>query len=376
VNVLFVTTPRYDYTTATLVEGLNALEGIELRTTTAGNYARPQQVLGREDALAYGRSAALLILGYNRGVDADLHWSIDNPRAIRIFVDGGDNSELPISLQRARTIHAIFKREYFRRDNSVRNLTSLLMRRSAGMWTTMRRHALIPFPSFEGFRNRTRPIDLLRNIAARSITHKVHPLPYGIENRFRGSVNPEPRYELSCLLNCHAPERAEFVRRLQQLALPSTFIGQVPVGPDDVQRLIALGAVNQAAMRRVELGHNPLYYQQIHDSRRCISVPGNGFDTLRFWEILAQGALLVSKRIAIEMPAPLVEGRHYLAFDTLRELREVLESSYAEPASADRIRRAGYEFAMQHHTSRARAAYVLRTLAHLGLLGTEIGALQ
>jgi hypothetical protein len=208
VNVLFVTTPRYDYTTATLVEGLNALEGIELRTTTAGNYARPQQVLGREDALAYGRSAALLILGYNRGVDADLHWSIDNPRAIRIFVDGGDNSELPISLQRARTIHAIFKREYFRRDNSVRNLTSLLMRRSAGMWTTMRRHALSPFPSFEGFRNRTRPIDLLRNIAARSITHKVHPLPYGIENRFRGSVNPEPRYESGACSSSHSPRRS------------------------------------------------------------------------------------------------------------------------------------------------------------------------
>jgi glycosyl transferase family 1 len=372
VKVLFVTTTRYDYTTATLVQGLNALSAVELRTTTAGNYARAEQVLQREDARAFGRSATLLILGYNRGVDTDLYWSIDNPRAIRIFVDGGDNSELPISLKRARAIHAIFKREYLREENSIRNLTALLTRRSVGMWDTTRRHAFVPFPAFEGFRNRTRPIDFLRNVAARPIVHKVYPLPYGIEDRFRGSVNPRPAYELSCLLNCHAPERAEFVRQLRELQLPATYIGETPIGQEDVQRLVALGAVNPAATRRVELGHNPLYYQQIRDSRRSVSVPGAGFDTLRFWEILAQGALLVSKRIGIEMPDPLLEGTHYLAFDTFAELRDVLQRSFADPASADRIRQSGHDFAMRFHTAQSRAMYVLKTLADLGLI-TPVG---
>jgi hypothetical protein len=279
---------------------------------------------------------------------------------------------LPISLRRARTLHAIFKREYLRTDNSIRNLASVVTRRSVSLWDRQRRHAMVPFPSYVGFHNRTRAIDLLRNLAARSIEHKVYPLPYGIEDRFRGSVNGQPACELSCLLNCHAPERAQFVQRLRELSLPSTYIGQTAIEPEDVQRLVAMGAVNPETMRPVELGHNPRYYQQIRDSRRCISVPGGGFDTLRFWEILAQGALLVSKRVGIEMPHALAEGRHYLAFDTFAELRHVLESSFADPGSADRIRQSGHEFAMHHHTTRARALYVLKTLANLGLLAQPL----
>ena len=262
-KVLYVTSTRYDYTTATLVQGLNALPGIELRTTTLGNYARTTQVLQREDARAFGRSAALLILGYNRGVDTELYWAIDNPGAVRTFVDGGDNAEMPLSLEHARAMHAIFKREYLRPDHSLRNLIALLTRRSAGLWKTARRHSLMPFPSFEGFRNRTRPIDVLRNIAARSIEHKVYPFPYGIEDRFVGSLNPAPRFELSCMLNPQAPERADFVRRLRDLRLPAAFTEQIPIGPDDVQRLVSVGAVNPTAMRPVELGHNAAYYEQI-----------------------------------------------------------------------------------------------------------------
>ena len=373
-KVLYVTSTRYDYTTATLVQGLNALPGIELRTTTLGNYAHATQVLQREDARAFGRSAALLILGYNRGVDTELYWAIDNPGAVRIFVDGGDNAEMPLSLEHARAMHAIFKREYLRPDNSLRNLIALLTRRSAGLWKTARRHSLMPFPSFEGFRNRTRPIDVLRNIAARSIEHKVYPFPYGIEDRFVGSLNPAPRFELSCMLNPQAPERADFVRRLRDLRLPAAFTEQISIGPEDVQRLVSVGAVNPAAMRPVELGHNATYYEQIRDSRRCISVPGSGFDTLRFWEILAQGALLVTKRVAIEMPDTLVEGAHYLGFDTFEELRDLLRDSYRDPARADAIRSAGHTFALRAHTTRARAVYMLSTLRTRGLLDSVDGA--
>jgi hypothetical protein len=368
VKVLYVTSTRYDYTTATLVQGLNALPGIELRTTTLGNYARPEQVLAREDARAFGRTAALLILGYNRGVDTELYWSVDNPSAVRIFVDGGDNAEMPLSLAQARAMHAIFKREYVRADNSLGNLIALLTRRSPGMWGTARRHALLPFPSFEGFRNRTRPIDLLRNVAARSSVHKVHPFPFGIEDRFVGSINPDPRFELSCLLNPQAPERADLVRRLRESVFPRAFIDQIPIRSEDVQRLVAAGAVNPGAMRPVELGHSPAYYQQVRDSRRCLSVPGAGFDTLRFWEILAQGALLVSKRIPLEMPQPPVEGRHYLGFDTFDELRDLLRGSYRDPARADAIRTEGHQFALRAHTTRARAVYLLEALRARGLL--------
>jgi glycosyl transferase family 1 len=362
-RILYVTTPRYDFTTATLVQGLNSIPGIELRTTTLGNYALPWQVLPRSDAIDFGRTASLLILGYNRGVDAALFWSIDNPRAARIFVDGGDSGELAISIAQVRRLDLVFKREYFRQDHSLHNLSTLVRRHPPGMWGTMRRHALQPFPSFASYANSTRPIDFLRNLAVVPLTRKFYPFPYGIEQRFRQSINPNPTIELSCMLGGALPEREEFKGQLQSFNLPNAFIGALPGGPADVQRLIDLGAVNRAAMREQELTHNPRYYETLRNSRRCISVPGGGFDTLRFWEILGAGSLLISKRIAIEMPYPLVEGKHYLAFDSLQELRDVLVSSYMRRDEADEIRSRAHEFALQFHSSTARAEYVLQTLA-------------
>jgi hypothetical protein len=367
-RILYVTTPRYDFTTATLVQGLNAIPGIELRTTTLGNYALPSQVLQRGDARDFGRHASLLILGYNRGVDNELFWSIDNPKAARIFVDGGDSGELAISIEQVRQLDLVFKREYFRPDHSLHNLWKLVRRHPPGMWGTMRRHALQPFPSFFSYLNSTRPIDFLRNLAVIPLRGKFHPFPYGIEQRFRQSINPNPSIELSCMLGGVLRERKQFRDALQSFNLPSAFIDTLPSGPEDVQRMIDFGAVNAAAMRQQELGHNPRYYETLRNSRRCISVPGGGFDTLRFWEILGAGSLLISKRIAIEMPSPLNEGQHYLAFDSVNELRDTLATTYRRPDEADEIRSRAHEFALQFHSSTARAEYVLQTLANHRLL--------
>ena len=370
-RVLYITTPRYDFTTATLVQGFNALPFVELRTTSRGNYAAASQVLSRDDAVAYGRTADLVLWGYSRGADGNIFTAIDNPGPIRLFIDGGDNSELSVSLKLLPTIDLVFKRELLLEDRSVWNLLRLVIRARPGMWGRVRRHPWIPFPSFVGLVNRTRPKDLVRNVAVRRSMAKFRPLPYGIEERFQGTVNPRPAFELSCMIDRHMPERADLVAKLTSLGLPRAFIGQIPTHPDEVQRLVSWGAVNPDHMRRAEHGHNVKYYTQIADSRRCISVPGGGFDTLRFWEILGLGSLLVSKRIAIEMPHPLVEGTHYLAFDTFGELRDVLERSYRCPDEADEIRARGSSWAMQFHTTRARAEYLLSAVVDCGLLPRE-----
>jgi len=368
---LYVTTIRYDYTTATLVEGLNAIPGVELRTTTQANYARPAQVLNSQDAIAYGRQADLLILGYNRGVDTNLYWSIENEGAVRVFVDGGDNSELAVSLAHLRRLHVVFKREYYLKDSSAKNLLAVLLKDRVELWEKIRRHPLVPFPSFVSFRNRTAWRDVLRNLAALPLQHKFMPFPFGIEERFRGGVNPRPSWELSCLLTPNNPERRAFVDRLRELGLPNAFIGEIPGQPDDTEQLVAIGAVNDRSRREVELGHNRRYYDQVDSSRRCISIPGGGFDTLRFWEILARGSLLVSKRIAIEMPAPLQEGVHYIAFDSFAEFKARIMESYRRPDEADEIRARGHTSALQFHSTRARAVYVLTTLVERGLLRAD-----
>jgi hypothetical protein len=367
-RILYITTPRYDFTTATLIQGLNALPDVELRTTTLGNYASAFQVLTRSDAIDYGRNADVLVLGCTRGVDSGLFWSVDNEGPVRVVVDGGDNGELSVSLRQLPKLHAVFKREFFVEDRSISNLLKLVRRVRPGIWGTIRRHPLVPFPSFVGLENKTRFKDFFRNALVLPMKRKFHPFPYGIEERFQGSVNRTPAFELSCMVTGHLAERREFVARLESLRLPDAFIGEIPSEPEDTQRLIAMRAVTPGALRRAELGHNERYYARIRDSRRCISIPGGGFDTLRFWEILGLGALLISKRVAIEMPQPLVEGAHYLAFDSFDELRAVIEKSYQRPDEADEIRTSGHAFALQFHTTRARAIYLLTTLIERGLL--------
>jgi Glycosyl transferases group 1 len=370
-RILYVTTPRYDFTTATLIQGLNALPDVEVRTTAPGNYAEAFQVLSRSDAIDYGRNADVLVLGYTRGADSSIFWSVVNEGPVRVFVDGGDHSELAVSLRQLPKLHVVFKREFFVEDRSISNLLRLARRVRPGIWGTIRRHPLVPFPSFIGLENKTRFRDFLRNAAVLPMTRKFHPFPYGIEERFQGSVNRTPAFELSCMMTGHIPERREFVARLESLGLPNAFIGEIPSEPEDTERLMAMRAVDPGARRRVEFGHNERYYARIGDSRRCISIPGGGFDTLRFWEILGLGALLISKRVAIEMPQPLVEGRHYLAFDSFEELRAVVEKSYRQPDEADEIRTNGHAFALQFHTTRARAIYLLTTLVDRGLLARD-----
>lgn len=370
-RILYVTTARYDFTTATLVQGLNALPGVELRTTNLGNYASPSQVLSRSDAIEYGRNADVLVLGYTRGCDSGVFWAVENEGPVRVLVDGGDNSELSVSLRQLPKLDAVFKREWFLEDRSMANLLRLARRVHPGIWGTIRRHPLVPFPSLVGFENKTRLKDFVRNAAVLPMLGKFHPLPYGIEERFQGAVNRTPAFELSCMVGGHLPERRAFVSNLAALRLPDAFIGEIPSGPEDTQRLVAMGAVEPSARRGVELGHNEQYYARIRDSRRSVSIPGGGFDTLRFWEILGQGALLISKRVAIEMPQPPVEGTHYLAFDSSEELREVIEQSYRRPDEADEIRANGHAFALRFHTTRARAVYVLATLVKRGLLGRD-----
>ena len=113
----------------------------------------------------------------------------------------------------------------------------------------------------------------------------------------------------------------------------------------------------------IGIAHNENYYHQINNSRACISIPGGGFDTLRFWEILAQGSLLISKRISIVIPNAPIEGLHYLAFDTLEELRSIITFVINHPTEVDKIRFAGHNHALKFHTSEARKNLFLQSLS-------------
>jgi hypothetical protein len=364
-KILYVNSPKYDLITALHIEGLQSVDNIELRCTTLGNYAQPDQVLPKWDAIDYGNHEAdVVILGSRPFVDSDVFWSIKGKNKIRVRMEGGDESALGIRLNDLFAYDFIFKREVYIRSRALKHLWGSLYPYNVGLWGELRAHPLLPFPFFHSMTNHNTCLHVGHNFLLHAIKSRVHPFPIGLEKRIQGEFNPNPEFEFSCMITPHLTDRAELIEILKTMNCPRMFIGAIPPTDADVQWMVDHGACHPdaAKLRGAGFMQNHSYYEQIRNSRACISVPGGGFDTLRFWEILGQGSLLISKRVAIEMPYPLQEGVHYKAFDTKKEFINVLEWLYNKPEEADRIRRQGYDYALKYHTSHARAVYFVNVI--------------
>lgn len=389
-KILYINSPKYDVITALHIEGLLKQPDIHLRFTSLGNYAPENRVLKKQDAIAFGIDEAdILILG-SRYVDhstfgrsgnkdnSEISWlltrqndDLDSFSHIkkrglkRIRIEGGDESALGSNLVDFYRCNLIFKRELYLRTWSMLSLRYSLFPGSAGLWCALTAHKLIPFPYYHSMGNPANILLQARNLVRNAVWYygqnRVKSFPFGIEDRMRGEFNRNPEYELCCMLRPHLAERKQLIDLLRQKDYPKMFLNQISSSKKDIQWMIDRGAAHPEAVKYGGIGfsRNESYLQQLNNSRASISIPGGGFDTLRFWEILGQGSLLISKRIAIEMPFPLKEGVHYVAFDTLDELEKILKWLYANPDDADKIRRSGHEFAMKHHTSDARAKYFL-----------------
>lgn len=369
-KILYINSPKYDITTALHIEGLLKMPGIDLRCTTLGNYAPAGKVLNKRDAIDFGNEEAdVIVLGSRPYVDVDTFWQIRRKGHVRIKMEGGDESALSTRALEFYKFDWIFKRELYQTDWRFRSLHySLLPGSDAGLWNVLKAHKIIPFPFYHSLGNPASVPAHVRNLARNIFwlygRERVKPFPIGIEERMQGKFNPDPEYYLCCIMRPHIPARNQIIELLKQKAYPRMFLGMIPPSEEDIQWMVEHGACHPDAVKLGGSGfaQNRAYYRQLNNSRASISIPGAGFDTLRFWEILGQGSLLISKRIAIEMPYPLMEMEHYVAFDTLEELEDILDWLYKKPEEADNIRRRGYEYAREQHTSQARARYFLETI--------------
>ena len=202
-----------------------------------------------------------------------------------------------------------------------------------------------------------------QNLLALPFKSRVKPLPLGIEDRFVGQFNHNPLWKLSCMLRPHINERVQLVSLLEGMQRDDIFIGLMPAKASHRQFMIDKVACHPTWNNEDSIGfaQNTEYLAQLNDSQSVVSIPGGGFDTLRFWEILGQGSLLLSKRVALQMPEPLVEDKHYLAFDSFEEFKDRL--AYLDhPDLVDQIRFDGWSHALAHHTSQARATYLLNLI--------------
>lgn len=101
------------------------------------------------------------------------------------------------------------------------------------------------------------------------------------------------------------------------------------------------------------------YRARLGATRACVSLAGAGFDTVRYWEVPAQGALLLSERLPLRIPHDFTDMEDALFFATRRDLAERLAYIEAHPEQVDAMRLRGWEKLRQHHTASARARQFL-----------------
>ncbi len=396
-KILYINSPKYDVITALHIEGLLGITGLQVRFTSLGNYATSDKVLNKQDAINYGNEEAdILILGSryvdhstkssqinadtaylirHQKDDIDTFWQIKRKDILRVRMEGGDESALGVRLGEFYRYNLIFKRELYLTDWTLAALRYSVFPGSAGLWSPLRAHKLVPFPYYHSMGNPARfPVqarNMVRNIAWYPGRKRVKSFPIGIEQRLKGEYNDSPDYELCCMMRVSVSDRARLFDLLKKKQYPRMFLDCYKTSsvtlsprPDDIEWMIERGASHPDAVKIGGSGfaQNNAYQAQLNNSRATICLPGGGYDTLRFWEILGQGSLLISKRIAIQMPSPLQEGVHYLAFDTIDEFENILDWIYENPDEVDHIRRQGHEFALKEHSSLARADYFLRTV--------------
>jgi hypothetical protein len=101
------------------------------------------------------------------------------------------------------------------------------------------------------------------------------------------------------------------------------------------------------------------YQGRLRDSRIGLNCFGMGFDTVRYWELPAQGCMLLSDELPIRIPHNFENGVNAVFFGDLGELVEKLNYYLQRPDEVASIAEAGRLHFQRYHTNQARAAQLL-----------------
>lgn len=128
------------------------------------------------------------------------------------------------------------------------------------------------------------------------------------------------------------------------------------------------GSVSGQTFRSYSLKEGA-YFTALNQTRISLSFRGEGFDTLRFWEVPLCGSLLLSESPVIQIPHPFTHGRNVLfCKNDLSDLIDMIDQYLSRPAEAMQIAAEGQAHLLKYHTHRRRAEYLLEILeSKLGL---------
>ncbi len=168
---------------------------------------------------------------------------------------------------------------------------------------------------------------------------------------------------LACDLEIHGDQHLERV-------FDVGFVGQDnPIAYPERSRVLKL----LGARYRMNDRDRPVY---LKDMARVYSQSKIGFNmsvndilTMRFFEVMAAGALLITEASARngqnQLPG-LVEGRHFITFANSDDLLQKIDYYLSHPTERVAIAAAGCQVVLREHTYAARASHILNHIAENG----------
>lgn len=205
-----------------------------------------------------------------------------------------------------------------------------------------------------------------------ALSQRTHPLPLAVVLETIPTVPALQRdVDVSYAARISHPKRRQAVEMLRH-APGIRFQGGVYAEAEDRQSKLLSGVprllmklkgdpVVTAAQRGTKLSPAE-YYALFGRSKMALSIRGGGFDTLRYWEIVASGTLLLSEQPDIEIPNNFVHGKHALFFQPdLSDLVDLVRTYASDAQACAAMAAEGHKHLLQYHTCERRAEQLLAT---------------
>ncbi|MBI2424485.1 MAG: glycosyltransferase family 1 protein [Candidatus Hydrogenedentes bacterium] len=101
------------------------------------------------------------------------------------------------------------------------------------------------------------------------------------------------------------------------------------------------------------------YVSSMRQSRIGLNLIGLGYDTVRYWELPANGCMILSERLPFYIPYDFEDGVSAVFFEDLDDLTEKLDYYLEHVDASLDIAERGHEHYLRFHTNGARARQVL-----------------
>jgi hypothetical protein len=257
-----------------------------------------------------------------------------------VFIDGADDARIRHDVVREFSVALYFKREYAWSAESA----------AVQWWNCVK--------AFRG---------------SRSLYDRTYPLQISIpQDALPARLNEQKDIDVSFYgyaSHRKRPQAMELIRSLgrEGLAVAAGIYGsatdkQYKLEPTRFRRTVTKlfnpVPVSEEGQRR-KLSPDE-YYRTIARSKVAVSIRGGGFDTLRYWEIVATGTFMLSEQPDIVIPDNFQHGQHAVfCRPNLKDFKELVRYYVRHDAERETIARAGHEHLLKHHTCERRAEYFL-----------------